>query len=108
MQLLYVPFLSGLLYAANAFSAYPNAGYIALVIHVFSWIMQFYGHGKHEKRSPALLDNLVQALVLAPLFVWLELLFLLGYRPELHKKIDADAKKAIADWRAGKGKVKSK
>ena len=26
----------------------------------------------------------LQSLVLAPLFVWLELLFVLGYRPALH------------------------
>lgn len=32
-----------------------------------------------------------QSLVLAPLFVWLELLFLLGYRPALH----ADLLKSI-------------
>jgi uncharacterized membrane protein YGL010W len=29
------------------------------ILHVSSWIVQFYGHGAHEKRAPALLDNLV-------------------------------------------------
>jgi hypothetical protein len=29
----------------------------------------------------------LQSLVLAPLFVWLELLFLLGYRPVLHAEL---------------------
>jgi uncharacterized membrane protein YGL010W len=29
------------------------------LIHVGSWIAQFYGHGVHEKRAPALLDNLL-------------------------------------------------
>ena len=28
-----------------------------------------------------------QSLVLAPLFVWLELLFVLGYRPALHAEL---------------------
>lgn len=36
-----------------------------------------------EKRRPALLDSLFQSLVLAPLFVWMELLFACGYRPGL-------------------------
>ena len=29
----------------------------------------------------------VQSLILAPLFVWLELLFVLGYRPTLHAQL---------------------
>lgn len=29
----------------------------------------------------------LQALTLAPLFVWFELLFLLGYRPQLYKQL---------------------
>ena len=32
----------------------------ALAVHVVAWIAQFYGHGVHEGRSPALLDNLFQ------------------------------------------------
>jgi uncharacterized membrane protein YGL010W len=31
----------------------------ALYIHIFSWVMQFIGHGVAEGRSPALLDNIV-------------------------------------------------
>lgn len=57
-------------------------------IHVVSWILQFIGHGKFEGRAPALLDNLVQALFLAPFFVWLEALFKLGYRPELRARLE--------------------
>ena len=38
----------------------PNANKIALAIHIISWIFQFLGHGLAEKRSPKLLDNLVQ------------------------------------------------
>jgi stalled ribosome alternative rescue factor ArfA len=41
---------------------------VAVAVHVVSWIAQFVGHGKYEGRKPALLDNLVQALFLAPLF----------------------------------------
>ena len=96
---MYLPFLTFLVYGANKFAAIEYAPWFALGIHVVSWCMQFYGHGVYEKRKPALLDSLVQSLVLAPLFVWLELLFSLGYNPKMAKKIDADAKKAIAEWK---------
>ncbi len=33
---------------------------VALVIHVFGWILQFIGHGVFEGRAPALLDSLDQ------------------------------------------------
>jgi uncharacterized membrane protein YGL010W len=56
---------------------------VAIAVHIVCWLLQFLGHGKFEGRAPALLDNLFQAIFLAPLFVWLELLFILGYRPEL-------------------------
>ena len=44
-------------------------------VFIVSWLLQFVGHGAFEGRAPALLDNLFQAIFLAPLFVWLELLF---------------------------------
>lgn len=37
---------------------------IAAAVNVFSWIMQFIGHGVAEKRAPALLDNLVGGTLL--------------------------------------------
>lgn len=68
---------------------------IALSIHIISWLAQFVGHGAFEKRAPALLDNLVQAVFLAPFFVWLELLFWLGYRPELRKRVDGEVGREV-------------
>jgi uncharacterized membrane protein YGL010W len=62
---------------------------IAAGVHVASWILQFIGHGKFEGRKPALLDNLVQALFLAPLFVWYEVLFKLGFYKNLRKEVDS-------------------
>jgi 2-hydroxy fatty acid dioxygenase len=56
-------------------------------VFIVSWLAQFVGHGKFEGRAPALLDNLVQALLLAPFFVWFEILFQAGYRPELHARL---------------------
>ena len=60
----------------------------AIYAHIGSWLAQFYGHGVHEKRAPALLDNLMQALVLAPFFVVFEIAFGLGYRLDLKKRMD--------------------
>ncbi|RCI15666.1 hypothetical protein L249_3378 [Ophiocordyceps polyrhachis-furcata BCC 54312] len=72
----------------------------ALVLHVVSWIAQFVGHGKFEGRAPALLDNLVQAIFLAPMFVWLELLFKLGYRKELQSRVEKAVRLEIAKFRS--------
>lgn len=37
---------------------------IALGVHIFAWIVQFYGHGVHEGRAPALLDSLLQSVLM--------------------------------------------
>lgn len=93
---------------ATAFSYRPNAVRDALIVQTASWIAQFIGHGYAEGRAPALLDNLVGggycsltlvfvhwlsrvvALVTAPFFVHLEILFYFGYRPALHKQLKND------------------
>lgn len=79
-----------------------TAVYWSLGIQVVSWIAQFVGHGVFEGRAPALLDNLVQAFFLAPLFVWLEVLFYLGYRPQLKARIDKAIQQEIAKFKNGK------
>nr|POF26360.1 putative endoplasmic reticulum membrane protein c16e8.02 [Quercus suber] len=95
--------LGGTAYANHLTSAYGmKANYIAIGVHVFSWLAQFVGHGVYEGRAPALLDNLVQAIFLAPFFVWLEVLFMLGYRPELKSRLDRAVQKEISRFRAGK------
>lgn len=71
-------------------------------VHIVSWVAQFVGHGKFEGRAPALLDNLFQAIFLAPLFVWLELLFALGYRPELQARVQKLVEEDVAKFRASK------
>ncbi|KAH1570680.1 hypothetical protein KXX17_000781 [Aspergillus fumigatus] len=91
-------------YANYLLSTYgTTVNYWAAGIHVVSWLLQFVGHGVFEGRAPALLDNLVQALLLAPLFVWLEILFFLGYRPELRARYEESVKKEIAAFRSKKG-----
>ena len=41
----------------------------------------------------------LQSLVLAPLFVWFELLFLLGYRRRLHAEVAVAVRHAIDEWK---------
>ncbi|PWY89280.1 DUF962-domain-containing protein [Aspergillus heteromorphus CBS 117.55] len=74
-------------------------------VHVVSWLAQFVGHGAFERRAPALLDNLVQAFLLAPLFVWMEALFFFGYRPELKARYDENVRKEVAAFKSKKGKA---
>ena len=74
----------------------------SIVIFLVSWIAQFVGHGKFEGRAPALLDNVFQAFFLAPLFVWLELLFMLGYRQNLKARVDKAVAVEVAKFRQQK------
>ncbi|CAE6391707.1 unnamed protein product [Rhizoctonia solani] len=97
--LLYTPQFVLSCLSATAYSHREDALKIAGSLHAFSWIMQFIGHGAAEGRAPALLDNLLGAVVLAPFFVHLEMLFAIGYNPGLHKRVQNGAGKAIAQFR---------
>jgi uncharacterized membrane protein YGL010W len=78
----------------------PSAWAWALGLHIFSWFAQIvFGHQMAEHRKPALMDSFFQSLVLAPLFVWFELLFLLGYRPRLHAEVQALVRANIEEWK---------
>jgi uncharacterized membrane protein YGL010W len=98
--------LSAFCLAGTAYSNYlrtedPTTTFqMALGAHLVAWIAQFIGHGAFEGRAPALLDNLIQAIFLAPLFVWLEVLFMLGYRPELQARVEKRVQQEIAKFRA--------
>lgn len=103
--------LAPLLLGATAYSNHLTstygsaANYWATGVHVACWLAQFVGHGVFEGRAPALLDNLVQALFLAPFFVWMEILFYLGYRPELQARVESAVEKDIAAYRQSKIKA---
>ena len=100
---------SVLMLAWAAYSNYLTSTYgwtafrYSAAINVLSWLVQFIGHGKFEGRAPALLDNLFQALFLAPLFVWLEILFAFGYRHGLKARLDAAVGKELERFRKEKG-----
>ncbi|XP_061367433.1 2-hydroxy-palmitic acid dioxygenase MPO1 isoform X1 [Gastrolobium bilobum] len=72
---------------------------VVLAAQLICWTGQFIGHGVFEKRAPALLDNLVQAFLMAPFFVLLEVLqSSVGYEPypgfqtRVKARIEADIK----------------
>ncbi|KAG5644578.1 hypothetical protein DXG03_008152 [Asterophora parasitica] len=106
LQILYTPQLVLSLLTATAYSQASGHLSTAALIHGVSWIAQFLGHGLAEKRAPALLDNLIGAVVLAPFFVHLEILFALGYRPEMHKRINNEIGKEITKIRKAQGDKK--
>ena len=60
---------------------------IALGLFVLGWAIQFLGH-KYEGMKPAFVDDIVGLLV-GPLFVLVEILFLLGLRKDLKSYIEA-------------------
>jgi uncharacterized membrane protein YGL010W len=84
---------------------------VALVLHILAWYMQIHpGHAIFEKRKPALLDSFAQSIIMAPLFVWYEVLFFLGYDKEFKKRLDmkVEENKALAGFgKDSHGKKKS-
>ncbi|KAB2014350.1 hypothetical protein ES319_D09G218500v1 [Gossypium barbadense] len=86
---------------------YSLAWKVVLVSQLLCWTGQFLGHGIFEKRAPALLDNLVQALLMAPFFVLLEVLqSLFGYEPYpgFQMRVNAKIKAEIKEWQDKKQK----
>ena len=60
-----------------------------VLLFVGGWILQLVGH-VFEGRKPALADNLFQIFV-APIFLAAEVFFALGYKPQLHQKVQQKA-----------------
>ncbi|KAE8693941.1 NAC100 protein [Hibiscus syriacus] len=93
---------------------YSLAWKVVMVAQVLCWSGQFLGHGVFEKRAPALLDNLVQAILMAPFFVLLEpflylvqvLQSLFGYEPYpgFQARVNAKIKAEIKEWQDKKQK----
>ncbi|KII95884.1 hypothetical protein PLICRDRAFT_150858 [Plicaturopsis crispa FD-325 SS-3] len=100
---LYAPLSVVSVLTATAFAQQRDHVNQAALLHGVCWIAQFIGHGVAEKRAPALLDNLVGAVVLAPFFVHLELLFKAGYKPRLHKEIENEIGKEVTKIRRAQG-----
>ncbi|KAL5553752.1 hypothetical protein UlMin_041153 [Ulmus minor] len=81
---------------------------VVLVAQIVCWTGQFIGHGVYEGRAPALLDNLVQALIMAPFFVLLEVLqsfFHYEPHPGFHAVVQAKIDAEIKEWQEKKQKL---
>ena len=80
---------------------------LAGVVHLLSWYMQLHpGHKIYEGRKPALLDGMYQSFSVAPLFVFYEGAFAMGYRPVLQQQVhQAVAMAHAADQQQGKSPV---
>lgn len=73
---------------------------VAATLWLFAWVCQFVGHFGFEHRAPALVDSLLQALVLAPFFVVFEIGHLLGLRRNIMAKVDRIVGPEIARLKA--------
>ncbi len=98
--------VNGYFLTQNIVASYPDAWKISIIIHISCWAAQIYGHQVFEKRAPAFLDNLIQAIVMAPLFVLLEVLFVFGYRRDLQERVLKIAYKNIDEFRASQNQGK--
>jgi uncharacterized membrane protein YGL010W len=85
--LLYAPVIGAMHYVGT--KVLPLNMPLAVGLHVAGWLSQFYAHAVFEGRKPALVDNLFQSIHAAVFFVWLEVLFALGYKPALRKELQA-------------------
>ena len=82
-------FFGIILYTSNLFIlSKQNALEISIYLHILSWILQILSHRFIEGNQPALLTGIIQSFTMAPFFVYLEILFGLGYRKDIIDKIE--------------------
>ncbi|KAI9204341.1 uncharacterized protein BJ171DRAFT_105292 [Polychytrium aggregatum] len=99
--ILYAPFLILGYHTAHLFaSLVDNSTALAVLSIVVSFAIQIAGHEYAEKRRPAFFDNLSQAFLFAPFFVFFEILTLFGYKKALCEKLDKKIDIAILKWKA--------
>ncbi|KAL1216754.1 hypothetical protein V5N11_025254 [Cardamine amara subsp. amara] len=82
---------------------------VGVASQLLCWTGQFLGHGLFEKRAPALLDNLVQAFLMGPFFVLLEVLqTVFEYEPYsgFKARVDSKIESEIKEWREKKQQKK--
>jgi uncharacterized membrane protein YGL010W len=81
------PFTLALLWLADRVALWPFADSLLVFLATFlgGWLIQLLGHAFEGKR-PALADNLLQ-IFNAPLFLTVEVAFLLGWRNDLRSAV---------------------
>jgi uncharacterized membrane protein YGL010W len=72
--------------AAMAFWPWLSIG---VSVFVFGWVLQFIGH-YYEGKKPAFVDDLI-GLIIGPLYVTVEFLFLMGLYKSLEHEVNAIA-----------------
>ena len=72
-------------------AALPLATWLSLGVGSFvvGWVFQFIGHA-YEGRKPAFVDDLM-GLMIGPLFVVAEAVFMMGLRPQLRRAVEQQA-----------------
>lgn len=77
------------LWAGASMAALSTGAWVAWGVGLFvvGWIWQFVGH-YFEGRKPAFVDDII-GLVIGPLFVVAEVVFMLGMRKPLHTQVEA-------------------
>jgi uncharacterized membrane protein YGL010W len=78
-----------LVWLGERIAAQPAGWLWFTVLFVGGWILQLVGH-VFEGRKPALADNVFQVLI-APIFLCAEVFFALGYKPQLHARVEEQA-----------------
>jgi uncharacterized membrane protein YGL010W len=88
MGLVMAAVLAAMLTAAAPIAAGPTGAWLGWGVGLFvgGWIVQFVGHA-YEGRKPAFVDDVI-GLMIGPLFVLAELLFIAGLRKPLQAEIE--------------------
>ncbi len=73
------------IYLASLISPLEHALWLAILVFVLGWIIQFIGH-IYEKAKPAFFDD-IMGLVIGPLFLMAEVYFAFGFEKKLHEDI---------------------
>ena len=81
--------MAAMTWAAGQVAGMGTAAWLITGIGMFvaGWVIQFIGH-YYEGRKPAFVDDLI-GLMIGPLFVWAEIVFVMGLKQDMLKAIEA-------------------
>jgi uncharacterized membrane protein YGL010W len=69
-------------------------------LFALGWVLQFFGHAAFEHRKPAFIDDLI-GLMIGPMFVLVEALLSVGWRPALRESIERQVEAAHSKAKLG-------
>ena len=97
VALLQAPFTLTLLVLSDRVSVWPLRDSLLVFLATFlgGWLIQLVGHAFEGKR-PALADNILQ-IFNAPLFLTVEVIFLLGFRKDLRGSAEANPAPVLSE-----------